>query len=208
MITVTVRPLTKKELELLKRKRPWLINLIEEYFLLFIVIYIALLIPLLLIDKLFLIPSYLQLIYCILIILLTVYVIRIIRRKYGNRGYRTTDNQSELAEIIYVKTDRAIEREDIEDFGSSFYLDVEQNGETRTLFLWGQYLDELGEGKFPNSEFILTRKAGSKELIEFKLLGKYFKPEKVLPAFDKKLWRSGSCHEDGQIINTPIDEIS
>ena len=207
MITVTVRPLTKKEAESLKRRRPSLLHLIEEYFFFFIIIYIPLLIPLLLIDKFVPIPSYLQLIYCILIVPLTVYIIRTIRRKYGNRNHNTTDNQSELVETFHVKTKRAIEREDIEDFGSSFYLDVEQNGEAKTLFLWGQYIDELGEGKFPNSEFMLTRKDDSKEFIELKLLGKYFKPEKVLPAFDKKLWKSDKCHEDGQIINSPIDEI-
>lgn len=208
MITVTVRPFTKEEAELAKRRSPSLFNLIEEYFLLFTAIYIALLIPLLLIDKFLPIPSFAQLAYVIFIILPTVYAIRKIRKKYSKVNHTTTDKQSELVETLYVKTDRAIEREDIEDFGSSFYLDVGESGETKTLFLWGQYLDDLGEGKFPNTEFLLTRNADSKEFIDIKLMGKHFKPEKVLPAFDKKLWKSGKCHEDGQIIGTSIDEIS
>jgi len=208
LITVTVRPFTKEEAELARRRRPSLFNLIEEYFLFFFAIYIALLIPLLLIDRFISIPSIAQLAYVIFIFLPTIYAIRAIRRKYGKLNDRTTVKQTELVEALHVKTNRAIEREDIEDFGSSFYLDVEENGATKTLFLWGQYLDDLGEGKFPNTEFLLVRKADSKEFIELKLMGKHFKAEKILPAFDKKLWRSGKCHEDGQIINTTLDEIS
>ena len=64
-------------------------------------------------------------------------------------------------------------------------MEIEEHGERKTLFLWGQYLDELGEDKFPNSEFELIRKADTKEFINLKLMGKYLKPEKELPAFDK-----------------------
>jgi len=174
----------------------------------FIVIYLILLVPLLILETYFHISPYFQLIYCILLVFLTVYIINRIKKRYGGQNIKMGEEKNVLAETLHVKTNRAIERGDIEDFGSSFYLDVEENGKRKTLFLWGQYLDELGKNKFPNSEFVLIREGNTKELINLKLLGKYFEPEKVLPAFEKKLWKSGKCHEDGQIINKTIDEIS
>jgi hypothetical protein len=61
------------------------------------------------------------------------------------------------------------------------------NGQKKTLYLWGQYLDELESSKqFPNTALEITRLPGHKEFIEFKVAGEYFKEEKTLPAFRKE----------------------
>lgn len=207
MIKITVRPLTDDEAKLLNERKPSLYKVVEEYALFFIGIYVVLLIPLLLTDHFISISSDLQFIVCIVLFFLTAFIVQRISKKYRSSNNKAFESKK-VAEVLHVKTNRAIEREDIEDFGSAFYLEVEDGGKRKTLFLWGQYLDDVAENRFPNSEFELIRKADTKEFINLKLLGNYFKPEKILPAFDKELWKSGRTHEDGQIVNSPIDEIS
>jgi hypothetical protein len=207
VIRITVRPLTDDEAKLLNERKPSLYKVVEEYALLFIGIYVVLLIPLLLTDHFIPISSDLQFIVCIVLFFLTAFIVHRISKKYSSSNNKAFESKK-VAEVLHVKTNRAIEREDIEDFGSAFYFEVEDEGKRKTLFLWGQYLDDVAENRFPNSEFELIRKADTKEFINLKLLGNYFKPEKTLPAFDKELWKSGRTHEDGQIVNTPIDEIS
>jgi hypothetical protein len=116
---------------------------------------------------------------------------------------------TDQAEHVYVKTTRAIKREDLEDFGLAFYLEVFDNGQPKTLFLWGQYLEELIHDKnFPNTEFEFLRKKGSDEFISFTTLGQYFEEEKSLPPFGKKTWESGVFPVNGQILDQTIDEIN
>lgn len=101
-----------------------------------------------------------------------------------------------------------IKREDPEDFGVAFYCAVVDNGQPKTLFLWGQYLDELEyEKTFPNTAFEFTRYVASDEFLAFKTLGHYFKEEKTLPAFDKSVWKNGSYPVNGQLLNQHFDEI-
>lgn len=47
-----------------------------------------------------------------------------------------------------------------------------------------------------------------KETIDIKLIGKPFKPEKILPPFSKKIWKSGNHPADGELLGQTIDEIS
>jgi hypothetical protein len=207
VIRVTVRPLTGDEKKILNKRKPSLYKVVEEYALFFMGVYVILLIPLLIFYNYVPVSSELQLVICLVLFFLSAYIIHRISKK--NRGLNDKVFESKsFAEVLHVKTNRAIEREDIEDFGSAFYLDVEDEGKRKTLFLWGQYLDELEENKFPNSEFELIRKADTKEFIDLKLMGKYFPAEKTLAPFDKQLWKSGQAHEDGQLIDRSIGEIS
>ncbi len=116
--------------------------------------------------------------------------------------------QDVRVEVLRVSTSRAIQREDPEDFGISFYIDVELDGECKTIFLWGQYLDLLDyEGQFPNTEFILIRRSDTKEVMDLQVKGRYFPPERVLPFFPDSEWRNGTIPQDGQILDLCIDEV-
>jgi len=110
------------------------------------------------------------------------------------------------AETTEVKTSRAIKREDPEDFGIAFYLDVVDKGKRKTLFLWGQYLDVLEyDQQFPNTHFEITRRSDTKWLMDIKVLGSYFEPEKVLSAFKDQKWED--LPEDGDLLEIEIEEI-
>jgi hypothetical protein len=109
------------------------------------------------------------------------------------------------AEIIKLRTDKVIKRKDPEDFGSGYYLKIDDN---RTLYLEGQYLDELQYSrKFPNTEFEIIRTKWHNELLEIISTGEYLKPAKKLQPFTKEQYKSGNRHFDGDIIETSIDEI-
>lgn len=212
MITKTTRSYSESEKKQLLQQLPSLYQRIEEYTMLFILIMIVFLLPFLLLDKLFKFSSNVQLITCIVIITLTALVIERIKKKYGGGFSNRKDIdklKSGLAEVIHVKTSRAIKREDPDDFGVAFYIDVTDEGTRKCLYLWGQYLDDLeGDNLFPNTEFIVTRKFDNKETIDIKLSGQPFKPEKTLPAFSKDDWKSGKVPADGDLLNTSIDDVT
>jgi hypothetical protein len=112
-------------------------------------------------------------------------------------------------EIITIKTSRAIKRADFDDFGSAFYIDVTDKNRKKTLFLWGQYLDEGDcQNNFPNTEFEIIRQPGSDEFMSFRLLGQHFTEEKTLPPFDKKIWQTGAYPVNGDLLDQSIDEIT
>jgi hypothetical protein len=116
---------------------------------------------------------------------------------------------SGMLEVLHVRTNRAIKREDPEDYGVAFYIDVVDDTKRKTLYLWGQHLDDLEyDNAFPNTEFVVTRRVDIKETIDIKLLGKPFRPEKTLPPFDKDIWKSGKYPADGELLDIRIDEVT
>jgi len=206
MITFSTREISNEEKALLAKRSPSLYKRIEEYVMMFIGIMIVLLLPLLLIDKYVHVSAGAQAVSCICMLVLTFFVIRYIRRKYGVPAKKR--DEINLVEVIRVNTARAIKREDPEDFGTAYYLDVTHNGQKKVLYLWGQYLDELEENTFPNSSFEIAREKDSEEFINFQLLGHYFIEEKVLPPFDAEVWKNGNYPVNGQLLNICIDEIA
>jgi hypothetical protein len=112
------------------------------------------------------------------------------------------------ADVMHIVTNRAIERKDPEDFGVAFYFDVLVNNERKTLYLWGQYLDMLVfDQLFPNTEFEIVHSRLNKKIIDLKVMGKHFLPEKVLPPFSKEVWETGKFPGDGQLLDITIDEV-
>ncbi|WP_225000415.1 hypothetical protein [Cesiribacter sp. SM1] len=109
------------------------------------------------------------------------------------------------AEVIKVRTDYVLKRKEYEDLGSGFYLKIDDR---RTLYLQGQYLDELQYSKkFPNTDFEIIRSKKNKELLDIKPNGEYLKPARKLKPFTKEQFESGNIHEDGEILHLPIEEI-
>ena len=212
VITSTTRnPTTDEKLRQLK-KLPGAYTRIENFVMKFVFITIILLAPLLIYDHFSPVPSKTQAIYCISIIILSLLITFWVTKKFEgglSNTRQVRDINSTQVEIVKVKTNRAIKRKDPEDFGIAFYIDVTDNGQRKTLYLWGQYLDELEyENQFPNTEFEFVRKVGSDEFIEFRTTGQHFKEEKTLPAFDNEVFEKGLYPVNGQLLDQAIDTIS
>ena len=209
MITVTTRPFTYEEIKQQAKLRPSAYKRIEAFILKVVFTVFGLLIPLLLYDHFSPVPSHIQATLVIAMVVTAIILAFWFPRKWKGSDINKTSNiHSIQAEVIHVRTSRAIKREDPEDFGVAYYLEVIDNGKAKTLYLWGQYLDVLVyEGKFPNTEFEFIRENGSDEFVEFKTLGKYFKEENSLPAFGEETWKSGKYPSNGQILEQTLDEI-
>jgi hypothetical protein len=117
------------------------------------------------------------------------------------------DLKADRVEVVRCKAVNAIELEEIEDEGSTFFLDL---GDGDILFLQGRYLydlvwsEDLGKededldelekkGKFPNREFNLVRALNSGGVLRIECLGKRFSPFKRLDpeAFEAPLPKDG-----------------
>lgn len=212
MITSTIRELTQAEEKQQIKRLPGLYKRFENFVLKLIVIAMILLVPLLIYDNFRPVASGTQAIYCIIIMIIAVAIALWITKKFEG-GFSNAKQihaiQTAKVEVVKVQTTRAVKRADFEDFGIAYYVSVTDEGQQKTLFLWGQYLDILEDEKtFPNTEFEFIRKIGSEEFIDFKTSGQYFIEEKTLPPFDKEIWESGAYPVNGQLLDTSIDEIN
>jgi hypothetical protein len=212
VIISAIREFTQDEKGRQIKMLPSLYKRVENFVLKLVVFVIVLLAPLLIYDHFKPVASDTQAIYCIVIFILAATITLWVTKKFegGFSNSKQIDKiQTGQVEVVKVQTTRAIKRQDFEDFGVAYYLDVVDNGQPKTLFLWGQYLDELEyEKTFPNTEFEFIRKVGSDEFIDFKTSGQYFIEEKILPAFDKEIWKSGLYPINGQVLDQSIDEIA
>jgi len=189
-------------------KQSNLYEIIEKFMLTVAAITMVMVIPLLTFDHFVPVSSGTQAIYCVIIVGIGVVVAIFIAKRRADNVRRHNQSIPDRVEVIQVKTTRAVKRKDFDDFGVAFYIDVTHEGKQKTLFLWGQYLDELEyRRRFPNSEFEIVRVAHSEEFITFKPLGRRFKAERVLPAFDKQTLETGAYPVNGQLIDMPIDAI-
>ena len=211
MITRTIRKLTEEETQGQIQRLPSVYKRFENFVLKLIVVVLILLAPLLIYDHFNPVPSDTQAVYCIAIVILALLIVFWVTKKYEGgltNSKQIDDIKSRQVEVVKVQTTRAIKREDFEDFGVAFYLAVVDKGQPKTLFLWGQYLDELEyEKTFPSTEFEFIRNVGSEEFIDFKTSGQYFIEEKILPAFDREVWKSGLYPVNGQLLDHSIDDI-
>lgn len=211
MISTTIRKPTEDETQGQIKRLPSVYKRFENFVLKLLGVVFVLLAPLLIYDHFNPIPSDTQAIYCIAIVILALLIAFWVTKKFEGgltNSKQIDDIKSRQVEVVKVQTTRAIKREDFEDFGIAFYLAVVDKGQPKTLFLWGQYLDELEyEKTFPNTAFEFIRNVGSDEFIYFKTSGQYFIEEKTLPAFGREVWKSGLHPVNGQLLDHSIDEI-
>lgn len=210
MITITTRPYSESEKASFK---PSKYRGIEHLILMFAGILMVMLLPFLALDHFFHLPFVNQAWFIILLLIADASIIITFIKKQRKRVPKKTNIDDKIVEILHVKTNRAVRREDPEDFGAAFYLDVYHQGKQKTLFLWGQYLDILdrgddGPGSFPNTEFELMRDSETRRFIDIRLLGTSFESERTLPAFEKKIWQTGAYPQDGDLLDQSIDEIT
>jgi hypothetical protein len=110
---------------------------VESFIMKMLLPLLLLLLPLLIIDHYQPIPSKTQAIYCIIIVLLSIFITWWLTKRMGRGACKRkliedADNMQMQVEVVTVKTSRAIKREDPEDFGVAYYLDVIENGK-RTI---------------------------------------------------------------------------
>jgi hypothetical protein len=209
MITITTRDATPKERQEATPQLPSGYKRFGNFVMGYIVVVALLLIPMLTYDRFEPVASNKQAAYCIIVLIVSFLVTRwLMNRHDGKIVNQPVVDANFQVEVIRVKTTRAIKREDPEDFGVAYYVDVTINGQPKVLFLWGPYFDVLEDHLFPNTEFEIVRKSGSNEFIDFITLGSYFKEEKVLPPFDKAVWESGSYPFNGDILDQRIEDIT
>ena len=209
MIKFELRELTNQERKKLNQEK--ISNLIGTVFdglgMLAFIVFI-LLIPLLIFNWYSPVSSQYQLIYCIIIIIIaaiyTPWLLFKMNKEVRNKNEKPLKEVK--AEILSVKTNRAIKRKDPEDFGSGYYIDITNSNIKQTLFLWGTI---LGYNRIPQIlNLKITRRNDTKEFMNFELFGNYFEPEKLLPPFSEEAWNSGNLPTDGEILDCSIDEIN
>jgi hypothetical protein len=208
MITFRYRDITPEDTRKALLKRPRLDKRIENFVMMSVLIIVLLLSPLFVIDHFKPVAPHTQAVFCVIVVAAGLSIAARMDRPRLVPKRATKDKFPGKVEMITVQTSRAIKREDAEDFGISFYAEVTDNGQKKTLYLWGQYLDELESSKqFPNTALEITRLPGHEEFIEFKVAGEYFKEEKTLPAFTKEQWQKAGYPANGQLLNVSIDSI-
>ena len=208
MIEITERQISDSEKKILLDRIPSKDKRTENAVMGFIVIFGIFLAPLLFIDKYwFDVSSNVEFISLIPILTIAAYLTYRLDKKRFDSKYIKADIEAGMVTVYNVKTDRVIKRRDPEDFGPSYYIDLGQNIEYKTLFLFGQYLDDLKKKKFPSTEFQLVKGKGG-QVIDLIPSGEYLKPVKTLTAYSKQDFKDGKVPDDGQLLTVSIDEIS
>jgi len=208
MIQITERQISDSEIKILLDRIPSNNKRTENAVMGFIVILGIFLVPLLLIDKFWLdIPSSVELISLIPILTIAAYMTYRLDKKGFDSKYIKEDIEAGIVTVYNIKTERIVKRKDLEDFGPSYYIDLGSNNEYKTLFLFGQYLDDFKKKKFPSTEFQLIKGKGG-QVIDLVPSGEYLKPVKTLKAYSKQDFKDGKVPDDGQLLTVSIDEIS
>jgi hypothetical protein len=99
----------------------------------------------------------------------------------------------------------AIEVEELEDEGMTYYLKLSDGG---VLFLSGQYLDDDVEAKrFPSTRIVTTRLPHTRLLFDFRCEGSYLAPTAKLPHFTSDQRERGEVPEDGAIVDLEFEAL-
>ncbi|MDC3388849.1 hypothetical protein OAX11_05005 [Flavobacteriaceae bacterium] len=204
------RPYNLEEIKLLKNRKNSLWEHFENFGKKWILLTLILLAPLLLYDKFVSkVSSDTQLLTSIPLLIISIGIVIYWMKKNGEIDWNKKVNneiKNGKAHVLKIKTEKVYKRKETFDLGSGFYLKISEN---ETLFLQGQYFDELQYSrKFPNTEFEIVRtELIFNELIDIRPLGKYLKPEKKLEAFTKEQFDNNEVHYDGDLLKIPIEQI-
>lgn len=204
------RPYNSEEIKLLKSRKNSIWEHFEHFGKKWIVITLILLAPLLLYEKFVgKISSDTQLLTSVPLLVISIGIVMYWMRKNGEIGWnKKVDNEIKngKAQILKIQTDKVYKRKESFDLGSGFYLKISEN---ETLFLQGQYLNELEYSrKFPNSEFeVVSTALTLNELIGITPLGEYLNPEKELKAFTKEQFENNDVHYNGDLLKIPIEQL-
>lgn len=206
----TERPYNLEEIKTLRSRKNSLWQHFENFGMKWIFITLILLAPLLIYEKVVgKVSSEIQLLTSIPLLIISIGIVVYLMNKNGEIGWnKKVENEIKngKAQILKIKTEKVIKRKQTYDLGSGFYIKISEN---ETLYLQGQYFDELQYSrKFPNTDFeIVKTKLNFNELIDINYFGEYLKPKKKLKAFTKEQFEKNEVHYDGDLLNIPIEEI-
>lgn len=206
----TERTYKTEEIKLLRSRKYSLWQHFENFVKKYIGIILVLLTPLLVYEKLIQkVSSETQLLILIPVVIISILIVLYWMKKNGEIGWNTkVEKQIKYGkvEVLKIKTDKVVQRRETYDLGSGYYIKISEN---ETLFLQGQYLDEVQYSrKFPNTEFEISRTSLEfNEVLSIEFFGNFLKPEKKLRAFIKEEYKSNKVHYDGELLNIPIDDI-
>jgi len=207
MIQITQRPINDSEKKILLGQIPSRGERIEKATMAFIFILFVFLGPLLLIDRYWIdVSPRVELISLFPILTITTLLTYRLDKKMFDSKYIKADIEVGTVTVYNVTTDKVVKRKDPEDFGPSYYFDLGQGSEFKTLFLFGQYLMDFKRKTFPSTEFQVI-KANSGQVIDVIPTGGYLKPVKTLKAYSKEDFKKGKVPDDGQLLSISIDEI-
>jgi hypothetical protein len=206
----TERKYNLEEINMLKSRKysPW--QHFENFGVKLVGIIMVFLTPLWLYDK-FVdnVSSQKQLFILIPLIIISVVIVIYWMYKNGEMSWNTKvedEIKNGKAQVWKIETKKVFKRKETYDLGSGFYIKIAEN---QTLYLQGQYYDELHcSKKFPNTDFeIVKTNLTNNEIITLTTFGKYLKPEKKLKPFTKEQFEKNEVHYDGDLLNIKIDEI-
>jgi len=110
------------------------------------------------------------------------------------------DLSGNRTEILDADVTQGVLVEELEDEGVGYLLAVEP---TRTLFLQGQYLYDLGEkGEGLKSHVTVARAPSSRHLLDFTTTGESVAVVEVLPAN-----KGYPLPEDGAVLDEPLPDV-
>jgi len=149
------RPYNQKELKLLESKKYSIWQHFENFGMKWIIIIFLLLAPLLLYEKFVeKVPSNTQFLIVIPLLMISFGIVIYWMNKNGElRWNKKVDYEIEngKAQVLRIETEKVFKRQESFDLGSGFYIKISEN---ETLFLQGQYLDDLQYSrKFPSNYF-------------------------------------------------------
>lgn len=205
----TLRPYNQEEIRLLRARKFSAWQHFENFGMKWIGATIVFIVPLLLFEKFIKeVPPSIELPILIVLELIAISLVLYWMNKSGELDWNRNiekEIKSGQAEVISIKTETVVKRKDPKDFGSGFYLKID---DSKTLYLQGQYYDELQYSrKFPNSDFSIVRSKQTGEMIDIKAKGKYLKPIRKIEPFTNEQYKTGMIHYDGEILEIAIDEI-
>ena len=211
ILTKTERTYNPEEINLLKSRKYSLLKHFENFGIKWIAILFILLLPFLIynkfVDK---VSSKIQLLILIPIVIVSIISVIYWMNKKGELDWnKKVENEIKngKAQVLRIETEKVVKRNQTFDLGSGFYIKI---SEKETLYLQGQYFDELQfSRKFPNTDFeIVKTNFTLNELITINSFGKYLKPEKKLKPFTKEQFEKNEVHYDGDLLNISIDKIN
>jgi membrane protein implicated in regulation of membrane protease activity len=141
-------------------------------------------------------------------LVVAVYVYRRMQRspREGDRQARIArDLLGGVARVVTYRVSDALQVEEAEDEGSSYYLKLDDG---RVAFLSGQYLyDAEEDGTFPSTVVSVVRAPHTDIVFDLRCEGTAMGPAPQLPAFTTADWDQGRVPNDGALVDVDFEAL-